>query len=329
MRRRERGLTLIELMVTLVLSLIVVLAAVTVLLATRRGFHGVDAVGQLQDNTRFAVDLVQRIAAQSGYLADAHAVQARGVRFPAPAADVPLPPSDVQGYDGALGPAGPNGSRGTGCTASAGASCRQGGDVLVLRTQAAARAPGADETDHATLDCMGDIAKTPPSERDDRSVSVFYVAVGSDAEPSLMCAAGTSGSAGTVLGAPQPAVQGVESFQVLYGVDGVRPKLKTPADAPADGVAERYLRADQLVVAGDDAATRENWLRVRSLRIGMVLRGPPGTALDRQSRTTLHPLGEALSSGDDAGTRFVPEADGRLRRTAALTVQLRNHAGPP
>ena len=47
MRRRERGLTLIELMVTLVLSLIVVLAAVTVLLATRRGFHGVDAVGQL------------------------------------------------------------------------------------------------------------------------------------------------------------------------------------------------------------------------------------------------------------------------------------------
>ena len=56
---------------------------------------------------------------------------------------------------------------------------------------------------------------------------------------------------------------------------------------------------------------------------------PPGTALDRQSRTTLPPLGEALSSGDDAGTRFVPEADGRLRRTAALTVQLRNHAGPP
>ena len=79
MKRRDHGLTLIELMVTLVLALVVVLAAVTALLATRRGFQGVDAVGQLQDNTRFAVDLVQRIAAQSSYLADDHAVQTRRV----------------------------------------------------------------------------------------------------------------------------------------------------------------------------------------------------------------------------------------------------------
>lgn len=327
MKRREHGLTLIELMVTLVLALVVVLAAVTALLATRRGFQDVDAVGQLQDNTRFAVDLVQRIADQSGHLADEHAVQTR--RAILPLAGAPVPPSDVQGYDHAVGPVGANGSRGTGCTASAGASCRQGGDVLVLRTQAMARAPGADATDRATIDCMGDTVKTPPADRIDRSVSVFYVAVGNDTEPSLMCAAGTMGAAGTALDPPHPAVQGVESFQVLYGVDGVQPNAKTPAATPADGVAERYLRADQLVVAGDDAATRENWLRVRSLRIGMVLRGPPGAVQDRSSTPTLYPLGEAMSSADDPGTRFVPEADGRLRRTAALTVHLRNRQEPP
>lgn len=327
MRRRDHGLTLIELMVTLVLALVVVLAAVTALLATRRGFQGVDAVGQLQDNTRFAVDLVQRIAAQSGYLADDHAVQTRRVVLAL--AGAPSSPSDVQGYDDALGPAGANGSRASGCTASAGASCRQGGDVLVLRTQAAARAPGTGETDHATLDCMGDTVKTPPADRIDRSVSVFYVAVGSDAEPSLMCAAGTMGASGTTLDPPQPAVQGVESLQVLYGVDGVQPNARTPAATPVDGVAERYLRADQLVVAGDDAATRENWSRVRSLRIGMVLRGPPGAVQDRSSTPTLYPLGEAMSSADDPGTRFVPEADGRLRRTAALTVHLRNRQALP
>lgn len=327
MRRRDHGLTLIELMVTLVLALIVVLAAVTALLATRRGFQGVDAVGLLQDNTRFAADLVQRIAAQSGHLADEHAVQTR--RATLPLAGAPVPPSDVQGYDDALGPAGANGSRGTGCATSAGASCRQGGDVLVLRTQAATRAPGADVTDHATLDCMGDTVKTPPADGTDRSVSVFYVAVGNDAEPSLMCAAGNAGASGTAMDPPQPTVQGVESFQVLYGVDGVQPNARTPATTPADGVAERYLRADQLVVAGDDAATRENWLRVRSLRIGMVLRGPPGALQDRSSRPTLYPLGEAMSSAADPGTRFVPDADGRLRRTAAFTVHLRNRQDLP
>jgi type IV pilus assembly protein PilW len=321
-RRAHRGLTLIELMVALVLALVVILAAASALLTARRGFATVDAVGQLQDNARFAVEMVHRIAAQSGYLDDAQAVQTRPSAFPLTGA-APSPAA-VQGYDDALAPAGAigtNGSRATGCTGAAGKACRQGGDVLVLRTQAAARAPGATESDHAIVDCMGDTVKTAPTRRDDLSVSVLYVAVGGDGEPSLMCSAGTTDKMST---STQPIVQGVESFQVLYGVDGVVPNAKTPSTAAADGVAERYLRADQMVVAGDDAATQGNWRRVRSLRIGMVLRSAPGATQDRAFTPLLHPLGEAMSSASDPGSRFVPEDDGRLRRTMTFTVHLHN-----
>jgi prepilin-type N-terminal cleavage/methylation domain-containing protein len=83
MRRRiERGLTLVELMISLVLALVVILAAATALRVARRGFATVDAMGQLQDNARFAVELIQRVASQSGYLDDGYAVQTRPRDFP-------------------------------------------------------------------------------------------------------------------------------------------------------------------------------------------------------------------------------------------------------
>lgn len=328
MRRRiERGLTLVELIISLVLALVVILAAATALRVARRGFATVDAMGQLQDNARFAVELIQRVASQSGYLDDGYAVQTRPRDFPL--ADAPQTPGAVQGYDDALAPdgaVGVNGSRGAGCTTAAGPACRQAGDVLVLRTQAAARSPGALESDHASIDCMGDTLKTAPAHRDDLGVSVLYVDVGSDGEPSLMCRAGSTAG---LASRPQPMIQGVESFQVLYGVDGVTPNAPADAAAVVDGVAERYLRADQMVVAGDTAATHENWRRVRSLRIGLVLRGPPDDARDRAPAPVLHPLGAGMSSAADPGSRFVPETDGRLRQTVAFTIQLRNAPALP
>ena len=105
MRRRiERGLTLVELMISLVLALVVILAAATALRVARRGFATVDAMGQLQDNARFAVELIQRVASQSGYLNDGYAVQTRPRDFPL--ADAPQTPGGVQGYDDALAPDG-------------------------------------------------------------------------------------------------------------------------------------------------------------------------------------------------------------------------------
>jgi type IV pilus assembly protein PilW len=315
---KTRGLTLIELMVALVLSLIVIGAAAAALLGARRGFSSIDAAGQLQDNARFATDLVQRLVAQGGYLDDAYSAQTQGANMSI--AGMPPEPIYVQGFDNAIGPIGGvavNGSRAGGCPASAGTGCNNGSDILVVRFQAA-QAPDALGSDGTMINCMGDTVKGAPKKRDDLAVSVLHVQVGGDGEPSLMCSVGSD---------TQPVVQGVEGFQVLYGVDGVKPHTKTPTATVRDGVAERYLRADEMVVNGDPAATTENWRRVRSVRIGLVLRGPAGSLAAGLPTPMLYPLGESMSSASDAGTRFTPAANGRLRQTVAFTVHLHNAQG--
>ena len=84
-------------------------------------------------------------------------------------------------------------------------------------------------------------------------------------------------------------------------------------------------------------ATNANWRRVRSMRIGVVLRGPANSAQDRTAQT-YYPFGagvatsggakgSALSSMSDEGTIFSPTADGRLRQVVTFTVHLRNDQG--
>ena len=172
-------------------------------------------------------------------------------------------------------------------------------------------------------------AVDPSGKMDDGFISILHVQASSDGEPSLMCTREASGGGFEA----QPLVQGVESFQVLYGVDNVVPN--TAPTGTTDSVPERYLRANQLTVTGNDAATYANWRRVRSLRIGMVLRSQPGSAVDTASQT-FYPLGTSKSSAsgavgsafahatNDPGSEFTPAVDRRLRQVVTFTVHLRN-----
>ena len=58
---RQQGLTLVELMVAMAISLLITLAAVAALIVSRQGFTALDASSQLRDNGRFAADLLQRL----------------------------------------------------------------------------------------------------------------------------------------------------------------------------------------------------------------------------------------------------------------------------
>ena len=124
-----------------------------------------------------------------------------------------------------------------------------------------------------------------------------------------------------VISAARPIVSGVENFQVLYGVDGVSAGV-APTEA-ADSIADSFLRADQLTVAGDAVATNANWRRVRSLRIGMVLRAAAGSAADRDAQA-FYPLGRTMWASADEGSKFEPPPDSRLRQAVTFTVHLRN-----
>ena len=63
----QAGLTLVELLVAMLISLVIALAAVSSLIVSRRGLTTVDATAQLGDNARFASALLLRLGAQAGF----------------------------------------------------------------------------------------------------------------------------------------------------------------------------------------------------------------------------------------------------------------------
>ncbi|MEP6720199.1 MAG: PilW family protein [Variovorax sp.] len=333
---RSRGMTLIELLVAMAVGLLVVLAAVAALTVARRGFTTVDAASQLRDSSRFAADMIQRIGVQTGYQDVYFAATTRSSTAAAPT-------PNITGFNNALlDAANPT----TASTARVSTVVGYGSDILVLRYQVAqAHTMTTDGTlktvaDQTMIDCAGNAPTTVldidnTAARDTRMTSIFHVAV-NQGEPSLMC---TYADPATGAWTTSPIIQGVENFQVLFGADGVvaNTALTAAEAATTPDVPQIYLRADQMAVAGDAAATNANWGRVRSIRVGMVLRSAPGSSQDFQTQS-FYPLGSAkgtptggvgsaFASSNDPGTTFTPTPDGRLRQTVTFTIHLRNAQG--
>ncbi len=96
-------------------------------------------------------------------------------------------------------------------------------------------------------------------------------------------------------------VEGVENFQVLYGVDDV---------PPFDGAADNYVTADNV----------SNFARVVSVQIGLLVYGVNATGSANDIEFDLGPH-------DVAGTSVVPAVNSkRKRRVFNTTIQLRNRS---
>jgi len=311
--RHQAGLTLVELMVALVIGLIVSAAAVAALLVARSGFAAVDSTAQLRENARFSADLIQRLAVQAGF------EDAAGGRF---ATGLPA----IQGYDDALlnlvGLPGSlaNDSRSGGCGGFTDTSCMNGSDVLMVRFWGTS---GSVPTvaDGSMINCAG----IGEPEGNEQAVSIFHIVRSAAGEPTLACTyrSPVDGSWKT-----EALIPGVEAFQVLYGVDSVTPGTASAvATAGTDLPPTRYLRASQLVVAGDAPATLNNWRRVHSLRIGLLFRGPTSTAIDKAATAkTYNVLGAEFSGSADTLSQLAVPADGRLRQALVINIHLRNRS---
>jgi type IV pilus assembly protein PilW len=346
----QAGFTIIELLVALALSAVIAMAAVASLSVARQGFNAVDASSQLRDSGRFATDLIQRLAVQSGYQDVNFAASTRVSEFSVKGAST-NPEPNVVGVDNAvvkqsllpdISTAFLNrntaSSSVTNCTATTDTACANGSDVLILRYQSSASVVDSTTTDGTMINCAGAAETQVPASKDDKIISIFHVARSSNGDPSLMCSYLGAGGTWTT----QPVVQGVESFQVLYGIDGYSGSVNSSFTGPQDTVPDKYLRAEQIVVGGtpDSVATYNNWRRVQSLRIGLILRGPKNSAIDKTAPTIakICPLGvdpdtpanciDQGSGSTSMGSEF-PRAttipnDGRLRQAVTFTVFLRN-----
>ncbi len=147
----QTGLTLVELLVAMVISIVIALAAVSSLTVSRRGLTTVDAAAQLGDNARFASALLLRLGAQTGFRDVEYATTPRATNTAGLAGAGTVAPN-VSGVNNAVPSyTDPYNSYTTRSTGSVG----YGSDILILRYQAAETFPGSGVSDKTMIDCLG------------------------------------------------------------------------------------------------------------------------------------------------------------------------------
>jgi len=289
----QHGLSLVELMIALVISLLIVIAASSFFLSSKGSRDTQEGASLLQDNARFATDIITRNIQQVGYQNYIAGTSGADNRREVAAASDGQP--DIRGYNNsAAGSSLDNGvhNRGTNRVNNS--------DTLITRFQGS----GVTTGDGSIIDCLGQPIPQPDSPGE-RAFSIFEVRQSSaTAEPELRCKNSVSASS------VQPIVRGVETLQIMYGVD-----------TNNDSFVDRWLNAEE-VNPGGDATAIVDWGKVRSVRVGMILRTPGRAGVAGAAATTLSPLGVSFSQ--NVNDTLSTGTDGRLRRVVTFTVNLRN-----
>ena len=312
-RRGQRGLGIVELMISLTLGALVMLAASALLVGASGSYRQQSEAVRLNDGGRYALDTIARAVHQAAWVnwdvKDAPAGAAAEDGASVSGLDARSVSKNSDGIDTPL------------------AGAVNGSDVLALRFAGAGADAGGDGS---VLNCAG-FGVGAPSSAQERGWSIFYVALDADGEAELRCKYRGEKSWGA-----DAIVRGVDSFQVLYGLD---------TDVPADGVANQYVNAsainaldDALLLVGADAdarardkAARTFWKRVVSVRIALLLHGEPGSRADPvplQFDLFGKEYSDAQGSGDlgvriDEALLPAPQR-GRARRLIETTIALRN-----
>lgn len=331
-RARQRGFTLTELMIALVLGLLVVLAATAMVVTSRGTYRTQDESTRLAENARFALELVNRLVRLTGY------TNFGSSTFPA---------ASYQDVDYTAWMVAPdayafNGPQVVGANDSVpgGGTSVNGSDSLVLRYYGASRydvatgKPGGP-ADGSILDCAGFPVPQPSDNAAAysaaRNYNVLYVA-NDQGEPALWCrrmvfdAATGLPQAGPVF-QDQVLIRGVEDFQVLYGELIPQPAPNDDLDK-FDPAAIVYRTG----IGGPNPVT--NWNHVRTLRIAMVLRSATGARPEPEATSATYNLfGSVYGASSDPGAQLAltsasqPDRT-RLRQVVQTTVDLRNHVAP-
>lgn len=298
-RALQTGLSLIELLVALTISLIIVIATAAFFLSSSNSRNTQDAAGVLQDNARFATEIITRNIQQAGFQNYQWGTTAASFRREV------RPPTDGPDLRGFNNSAAGSDTDFTGSSWGHNLSSNRvnNSDALVIRFQGS----GTGSGDGSMIDCMGR-PWPQPTVVGDRVFSIFEVyQSASTAEPELRCKYGNTSGGLTA----EPLVRGVEMLQFMYGIDSNGDSL---------GVVDRWLNAADVTTA--------QWPLVRSVRVGMVLRSPDRVAVASTSSgtVTLSPLGTNFSQNNSTypDALVIANSDGRLRKVVTFTVNLRN-----
>ncbi len=303
---RDKGYSLIEFMIAIAISLIILLA---VAIAWQSGFRTQQSqtdVSRLNETIRFSIDLLSREIKQAG-LINTSSTNLVENNFCATTAVG----SAIAGINdpATIDP-------------TAAGMTLSGATVTVLNKSDAIRVRyyGEDATagtgtasTEVSYDCLGNLVTAGALVED-----TLYVAAdpANHNEPALWCHTNNANAANPTL----PMVNGVESMQILYGVD-----------TDADGIINQYVPWQLIPTANQDL--------ILSVKVSIVARSANPVSLDTTPKTFYHfggaPTNTAGAIGSTSnytdptggapGTTFVAPNDRRLRLPPMSTeISIRN-----
>jgi type IV pilus assembly protein PilW len=308
------GMTLVELMISLCLGLIVMLAGSTLLLASKSSYVTLGEVAQLQDTGRYALEVIARAVNQTSYI--------NWDKEDAPIMTETANSPDINGLDShSLNSTTPN-------IQSPIQRSINGSDILAIRYLGSGSGENGDGT---VLNCAGfgvsDVQSIEAVE-EGRGWSIFYVAADSTGEPELRCK-----YRGKSSWTSEAIARGIESFQVLYGID-----------TDADGLPNKFISASaideldsNLILTGPNAVAREielrkktNWKKVVAIKVALLIRGSQKSRTDALSNK-YELFGAQYSTATDNGTLIKEEnipikERNRLRKLFQQTIMLHNRS---
>lgn len=290
----QQGMTLIELMVSMVIGLFLVLGAVTVYSQGRKNYTANEGIARLQENMRFAINVLEPDIRLSGYWgmhADRQLVDTdAGIAVTCDGADVTNWALNLAG-GGPLGLVALNNVRPPntnfvtpGCPTQAGGIVPDTDVLEIRRASAQPAVPNAAEMQlqsrlgQATVFQGGAVpagyAGLPPALTNTYGLVLnsWYVANGSNGDPNTPSLRRRTLAGGVVI--DEEVIAGVENMQIQLGLD---------TTAIPDGNVDQYVDPDDPAVALSEVVAVRLWMLIRTVdpESGFV-DGATYTPLDRQ-----------------------------------------------
>lgn len=134
------------------------------------------------------------------------------------------------------------------------------------------------------------------------NAATYYIRANAAGEPALYRQKLGHASGNSALTAEE-VVEGVEDMQITYGVD---------TSATADGTVDAYVTADQVAATAPGSTDEDDWKRVLSIRLSLLLVSKKGEAATTKPQPYTY-----------NGVTVTP-TDQRLRKVFSTTVAIRN-----
>ncbi|MBU0653857.1 MAG: PilW family protein [Gammaproteobacteria bacterium] len=271
-RKSQRGVTLIEMMIAMVVSLVLIAGVGTIYISSKRNYQARDQFSMMDENARIALNSLKKHLEHAGYAANGvfplpHPFVVGGQPAWAPCGKISLNrKTSSQIYltqDGAV-PAPPVNVQ------------NDGVGIAFLSDDSLFTDCGNSSFDVDTDACRASQAPSSMGALVYNSFSIDWVA-GSREQNSVQDFIPTLYCSGSASGSKQMIAQGIERMELMYGVD-----------SDADGSVEQYLTANNVGA---------NWPSVISIKVGLLVKSLEPVLQGAESRT-YDVLGNTVTTND-------------------------------